>query len=174
MTNVEWTAPEPAPAEGPVVGAERPLIEGYLDYQRRTLANICAGLTGEQLAARPISSTNLSLLGLVRHMTKVERIWFRIRAAGEPIEMAFDPALGKDYDFEGTDPAQAAHDLDVYLAEVAVARAAAAGLDFELLVPTRAEPWSLRMVHLHVIGEYARHNGHADLIREAIDGVVDR
>jgi uncharacterized damage-inducible protein DinB len=169
-----WTAPDPEAVDGPLTGAERPMIEAYLNYQRRTLLNICAGLDAQQLAARPIASTNLSLLGLVRHMAKVERIWFRIRADGEAIDMLFDPALGKDFDFEGIDPAQAEHDFDVYARECDAARAAAARLDFDAPVPTRDEPWSLRMVHAHMIEEYARHNGHADLLRQAIDGATDR
>jgi uncharacterized damage-inducible protein DinB len=171
---VTWIAEEPEPVDGPRGGPERALIESYLDYQRATLLNICAGLTADQLAAQPIPSTNLSLLGLVRHLAKVERIWFRIRAAGEPIDPLFDVALGKDYDFEGIDMAQAEEDFATYRRERDLARAAAATIDFEAWVPTREEPWSLRLVHLHVIGEYARHNGHADLLRQAVDGVVDR
>lgn len=169
-----WTAATPQAVDGPRGGPERALIESYLDYQRATLLNICAGLTADQLVAQPIPSTNLTLLGLVRHLAKVERIWFRIRAAGEPIDPLFDPALGKDFDFEGGDAAHAEQDFATYRSECDLARAAAAALDFDAWVPTRAEPWSLRLVHLHVIGEYARHNGHADLLRQAIDGVVDR
>jgi len=175
MAGMSWTAPEPPRIpDGPTQGPERPNIEGYLAYQRNTLLNICAGLTPEQLALRPIASTNLSLLGLVRHMAKVERVWFRIRAAGEPVELLFDQQLGDDTDFDAADAANAEHDFGVYVQECAAAVAAAAALDFDAEVPTRAEPWSLRMVHLHMIGEYARHNGHADLLRQAIDGVTDR
>jgi uncharacterized damage-inducible protein DinB len=150
------------------------MVEAYLNYQRITLLNICAGLTADQLVLAPLQSANLTLLGLVRHMAKVERIWFRIRAADEGVPMLFDPALGKDHDFEGIDAASAEHDMGVYRDEVAAAVAAAASLDFDQPVPTRDETWSLRMVHLHMIGEYARHNGHADLLRQAIDGATDR
>jgi uncharacterized damage-inducible protein DinB len=170
-----WTAPTPDPVDGPKTGPDRPMLEAYLGYQRRTLLNICAGLTAEQLAMRPLPS-NLSLLGLVRHMAKVERIWFRIRAAGEPIEPFFDAELGKDHDFDVIDPNQAEQAIAELIAETEAATAAAAGLDFEH--PIEAKVWnatiSLRMVYVHMIGEYARHNGHADLIREAIDGVTDR
>src|SRR6202021_2017640 len=62
-----WTVPTPSPVDGPMTGDDRPILEGYLNYQRSTLLNICAGLTGEQLARRPIPSSNLSLLGLIRH-----------------------------------------------------------------------------------------------------------
>ena len=78
-----WTAPSPpACADGPLSGDDRPILEGFLAWQRSTLLNICAGLTAEQLAERPVPPSSLSLLGLVRHMAKVERIWFRQRAAG--------------------------------------------------------------------------------------------
>jgi hypothetical protein len=125
-----WTVPTPSPVDGPMTGDDRPILEGYLNYQRSTLLNICAGLTGEQLARRPLSSSNLSLLGLIRHLAKVERIWFRQRAAG----LGFDDTL----DAGGGDT------------------------------------FSVRMVYVHLIGEYARHNGHADLLREALDGVTGR
>src|ERR1700722_13399820 len=81
-----WTAPIPPElADGPLVGDDRPILEGYLAWQRHTLLNLCAGLTGEQLARRAIPPSNLSLLGLVRHLGKVERIWLRQRAAGEAV-----------------------------------------------------------------------------------------
>ena len=94
-----WTVPTPSPVDGPTTGDDRPILEGYLNYQRSTLLNICAGLTGEQLARRPIPSSNLSLLALIRHLAKVERIWFRQRAAGQPVPPLYDPARGKDADF---------------------------------------------------------------------------
>ena len=164
----------PDEIDGELIGPERPMLEDYLRWQRRTLLAICAGLSAEQLASRPLPSTNLSLLGLVRHMTKVERIWFRIRAAAEQIEPVFDPELGKDYDFEAIDPSDAPAAIEAYIAECRAAESAAAGLDFERPVPTRDGEWSLRGVHVHMIGEYARHNGHADMLRQAIDGVTGR
>jgi uncharacterized damage-inducible protein DinB len=169
-----WIAPTPEPVDGPLVGPERPMLESYLDWQRYTLLNICAGLTGEQLATRAIASSNLSLLGLLRHLAKVERIWFRIRAAGEAIEPLYDPSLGKDHDFDDLDADRAEADYARYLTERRAAVAAAAPLDFDLAVQARDHVMSLRMVYLHVVHEYARHNGHADLLREAIDGVTDR
>jgi len=169
-----WTAPAPTPVDGPLTGPDRPMLEGYLAWERATLRNICAGLTGEQLATRPLPSSNLSLLGLVRHMTKVERTWFRIRAAGEPVPPVFDPALGKDHDFDVLDPAEAPAALERYVEECAAADAAVAGLSFDHTTDVHGEPFALRMVYVHMIGEYARHNGHADLLREAIDGVTGR
>ena len=170
-----WTAPAPVPVDGPTVGPDRPILEGYLRWQRFVLLNVCAGLTAEQLASRPLPSTNLSLLGLVRHLTKVERIWLRIRIAGEDVPPLYDPALGKDHDFEATDPAGAAVDFAAYLAECAAADAAVRDRSFEDTCTVHGgEVLSLRMVYVHLIGEYARHNGHADLLREAIDGVTGR
>jgi uncharacterized damage-inducible protein DinB len=150
------------------------MLEGYLRYQRRTLLNICAGLTPEQLALRPLPSTNLSLLGLVRHLAKVERIWLRIRVGGEAIEPLFDPELGKDYDFEHVDAADARAAFESYAQECRLGDLAAASASFDDTVEWRAGTWSVRMVYVHMIGEYARHNGHADLLREAIDGVTNR
>jgi uncharacterized damage-inducible protein DinB len=169
-----WTAPVPALVDGPLAGADRPILEGYLAWERATLLNVCAGLTGEQLAARPLASSNLSLLGLIRHLAKVERIWFRQRAAGQPVEPMYDPARGKDADFNDIDPAQAAADLTRLREEWRHADAAVADLSFDDTVDVGGDAFSLRMIYLHMIGEYARHNGHADLLREGIDGVTGR
>ncbi len=170
-----WTSPEPAPVDGPLVGDDRPMLEGYLDWQRSTLLNICAGLTAEQLASRPIPSTNLSLLGLVRHMAKVERIWFRERAIGQDFGgPMYDAGLGKDADFEDIQAEDAPAAVERLRAESRLAKQAAADLPWDSLVPSRDGDLSLRFVHVHMIGEYARHNGHADLCRQAIDGVTAR
>ena len=123
-----WTVPTPSPVDGPLTGDDRPILEGYLNWQRVTLLNICAGLTGEQLARRPIPSSNLSLLGLIRHLAKVERIWFRQRAASQPVPPMYDPALGKDADFNYAVAADAEADLARLRAEWQQAEAAVAGL----------------------------------------------
>ncbi len=172
---MSWVAPAPVVADdGPTSGEDRPLLEGYLAWQRETLLNICAGLTPEQLASRPMPPSTLSLLGLVRHVTKVERTWFRLRAAGEDIPPVFDLTLAKDTDFEDGVAADAEGAFQALQAEWLLADAAAAPLSFDHPVPTRDETWSLRMVYVHMIGEYARHNGHADLLRQGIDGVTGR
>lgn len=168
-----WTAPSPAPAaDGPLVGDDRPILEGFLAWQRNTLLNICAGLTGEQLAERAIAPSNLSLLGLVRHMAKVERIWFRQRVAGEPVGPMYDPAEGKDADFDQLDPARAEEDFARFVEECRLADAAVAGTTFDATFIHRGEEQSLRLVYVHMTNEYARHNGHADLLRERIDGTT--
>ena len=169
---MSWTAPTPPEVDGPLIGADRPILQGYLGWQRRTFLNICAGLTPEQLALRAIPSSNLSLLGLVRHLTKVERVWFRIRVAGQDVPPVF--RLGTDVDFDQVDPAEAEDWLGRLVEEVRLADEAVAGVDFETTIQARDLTMSLRSVHMHVITEYARHNGHADLIREAIDGVTGR
>ena len=169
-----WTAPTPTPVDGPLTGPDRPILEGYLAWERATLLNICAGLTGEQLAARPLPSTNLSLLGLIRHVAKVERTWFRQRAAGAAVESMYDPERGKDADFDDTDPAQAEADFARLREEWRLADEAVADMDFDDTFDVHGDAFSLRMVYVHMIHEYARHNGHADLLRESIDGVTGR
>ncbi|MCW2527624.1 MAG: hypothetical protein JWM76_2484 [Pseudonocardiales bacterium] len=170
-----WTAPAPHPADGPMTGSDRPMLEAYLAWQRATLLNICADLTADQLAIRPLPSSNLSLLGLVRHMAKVERIWFRQRAAAiDDLGGLYDPSLGKDYDFDHLDPAGAEAAFQRYGSECRQADDAVAGLSFDHTFEVHGEPFSLRMTYVHMVGEYARHNGHADLLREAIDGTTGR
>jgi uncharacterized damage-inducible protein DinB len=169
-----WTAPAPKLVDGPLTGADRPILEGYLAWQRATLLNICAGLSAEQLAARPLASSNLSLLGLVRHLAKVERIWFRQRAAGEPVGPLYDPSRGKDSDFDDIDVADAEADFGQLREEWYRADEAVADMDLDDTFAVAGEIFSLRMAYVHMIGEYSRHNGHADLLREGIDGVTAR
>jgi hypothetical protein len=169
-----WIAPMPDPIDGPLIGPDRPILEGFLAWERMTLLAICGGLTGEQLAARPVTSSNLSLLGLLRHAAKVERIWFRQRAAREVVEPMYDPARGKDSDFEDGDADSAHADIERLRAEWRLADAAVAAMSFDDTFDVEGYAFSLRMVYVHLIGEYSRHNGHADLLREAIDGVTGR
>jgi len=142
--------------------------------QRTTLLNVCAGLTGDQLAQRPLPSSNLSLLGLLRHAAKVERTWLRQRAAGEDVEPFYDPDLGPQHDFDHLDPAEAEDAVRLLREEWLDADVAVAAMSFDDTFDVHGEEWSLRMVYVHLIAEYARHNGHADLLREALDGVTGR
>lgn len=100
-----WISPEP-PDDGPApdTGDIRPILQGYLNHHRLTLLRICSGLDAEQLVLRPVPPSTLSLLGLVRHMTKVERTWLRIRAAGEDVAPLFTTT---DEDFDDLDPVSA-------------------------------------------------------------------
>jgi uncharacterized damage-inducible protein DinB len=160
--------------DGPLTGDDRPILEGFLNWQRATLLNVCAGLDGGQLAARPIPSSGLSLLGLIRHLAKVERTWFRQRAAGQPVEPMYDPALGRGADFDRARASEAEADVARLQAEWRLADEAVAGLEFTDTFDVDGELFSLRMVYVHMIYEYSRHNGHADLLRESIDGVTGR
>jgi len=168
-----WTAPHPPTlTDGPLTGDDRPILEGFLAWQRGGLLTICAGLTGAQLARRAVPPSNLSLLGLVRHLAKVERIWFRQRVAGETVDPMYDPASGKDADFDELDPALAEADFARFDEECRLADAAVAAMAFDDTFMLDGETYSLRLVYVHLISEYARHNGHADLLRERLDGTT--
>jgi uncharacterized damage-inducible protein DinB len=172
---VTWTAPEVTRLEPPNIADERTALQGWLDYHRATLRWKCAGLTGEQLVSRPVASSTLSLLGLVRHMTEVERAWFRRRFAGQTGLTALyftEQNPDGDFDFAVADDADA--DFRAFVAECAAADEAAQGhsLDETFVHSRTAERLDLRWIYIHMIEEYARHNGHADLIRELIDGVT--
>ena len=148
------------------------MLQAFLDWHRATLLYKCAGLTGEELARRSVPPSGLSLLGLVRHMTKVERAWFRRRFAGEPVDLPFGDDSAAE--FEAADPARAAADYarlteEFKLADAAVANAA---LDDTFTHEKSGEVMSLRLIYLHMIEEYARHIGHADMLREQIDGAT--
>jgi uncharacterized damage-inducible protein DinB len=146
-------------------------VQGYLDHHRLTLLRIAAGLTAEQLALQPLPPSTLSLLGLVRHMTKVERVWLRIRAAGEDVGPLFPMT---DEDFDDLDPATAEKAIADLPAEWAACDAAVAHLPLEHCFDVRGQEVSLASIYIHLVEEWARHNGHADMIREAIDGITGR
>jgi len=167
------TAPPDTRTEPQFVGEERVLLEGFLDFHRDTLLWKCAELTPDQLRLRPVPTTNLSLLGLVRHLADVERSWFRRGVAGEDAPPIFYTEQDLDLDIDPPPDADPDADLATYRAEVAGCRAAIRdrGLD-DMFVSRRGNTISLRWVYLHMIEEYARHNGHADLIRQAIDGAT--
>lgn len=148
------------------------MLTGYLGWFRATLLRKCAGLTGEQLAERTTPPSNLSLLGLLRHMAKVERTWFRQRFAGQDLKPMYDPQKGKDADFEDLDPARAAEEYARLVEECRLADEIVAGASLDDTFVHNGEVFSLRLVHVHMIGEYARHIGHADLLRERLDGVT--
>ncbi|MFB8085624.1 DinB family protein [Streptomyces sp. NPDC055992] len=167
-----WTAPDATRTPGSLVADERETLTGYLNWFRSTLLQKCAGLTGEQLAERTVTPSNLTLLGLLRHMAKVERTWFRERFGGQELAPMYDPAKGKDADFEDLDPAAAAGDYARLVEECRLADEIIAGASLDDTFTHNGELFSLRLVHVHMIGEYARHIGHADLVRERLDGVT--
>jgi hypothetical protein len=150
---------------------ERASLESWLEFHRATLLIKCAGLTPEQLVTRSCPPSPLSLLGLVRHMAEVET-WFHV-FDGQPEAVFYCSAEHPDADFEDLDPRRADADLAIYQASVERARAAVTGRGLDDLIPEPSKkPTSLRWVYQHMIEEYARHNGHADLIRERIDGAT--
>jgi uncharacterized damage-inducible protein DinB len=168
-----WTAPKVIRTEPPTVAGERASLEAWLDYYRETLLFKCQGLTGEQLARRAVAPSSLSLLGLVRHMAEVERAWFRLRFAGQA-ELGYlycsDEALDGDFDF--AEASGAAADFAAFTRECELARQAAEGRSLDDTFRHRDETIDLRWVYMHLFEEYARHNGHADILREQIDGVT--
>jgi uncharacterized damage-inducible protein DinB len=169
-----WTAPAVTRVEPNFESDERTGLEQWLDYHRATLLTKCAGLSAPQLKQRAIPPSRLSLLGLVRHMVEVERWWFRMHAAGEDLAFVYDPDM-TDRDFEGVDDADAVADLAVFENECEAARAAVAEHSLDEVVPSRGHQRgqvNIRWIFVHMIEEYARHNGHADLLREAIDGTT--
>jgi uncharacterized damage-inducible protein DinB len=156
----------------PSVGDERTLLTTFLDYQRDTLAWKCSGLTDEQLALRTVEPSSLSLLGLLRHLTEVERGWFARTVAGEKFEPTYYAQENYDDEFDDLGSHSVADVFEDWQATCARSReiTEARPLDFE--GSRRGEAFSLRWVLIHMIEEYARHNGHADLLRERIDGAT--
>ncbi|MFC7547617.1 DinB family protein [Plantactinospora sp. GCM10030261] len=172
-----WIAPEVSRPAGIYAGDERTTLDNFLDWHRHSLLAKCAGLTAEQLKIASVEPSNLTLLGLVRHMAYVERVWFRERFAGEDVPRLFETEERGDIDFEDVAEADAEADFALFHAELDAARAAVAGrsLDETFVLRRRdgsVNETSLRWVYIHMIEEYAQHLGHADLIRERIDGVT--
>ncbi len=157
----------------PRVADERASLDGWLDFHRATLLTKCAGLEPEQLAIRSAPPSTLSLLGRVRHLTEVEA-WFH-DFDGEPEIEGYGTEEVPDACFDAVDAARAGADLATFNASVSRSRAAVAGIDLDEVSPSSEEddPRTLRWIYLHMIEEYARHNGQADIIRERIDGVTE-
>ena len=169
-----WTAPEvPRPAM-PRVADERTMLEAWLDLHRQTLLMKCTGLGAEQLRRRSAAPSTLTLYGLVRHMAEVEREWFRICFAGQNLGSLYSTKARPNADFDDLESADPATDLATFVEEARLARAVTVGraLDDTFVHPQRGMAINLRWVYVHMIEEYARPNGHADLLRERIDGVT--
>ncbi|MEV5439790.1 DinB family protein [Streptomyces sp. NPDC052682] len=155
---------------------ERTMLEGWLEFHRQTLAWKCEGLSDEQLRTASAEPSDLSLMGLVRHMADVERSWFRRVLAGEDAPPLFygEEDLDGEFHLTGKDTWQEAH--TTWQAEIEAARSIAARFGLDDISKGRhrhtGERYNLRWIYTHMIEEYARHNGHADLIRERIDGAT--
>lgn len=169
-----WIAPDIVRTQAPLVADERSMLQAWLDRHRDTLLWKCAGLDAEQLRQRSIAPSTLSLLGLVRHLTETERSWFRVGARGEHLGYVYGSDDNVNSDFDDVADANAAADFAAFRREIQACNAAVADLPLEhtFRPPWHTAEYSLRWVYVHMIEEYARHNGHADLLRERIDGAV--
>jgi uncharacterized damage-inducible protein DinB len=154
---------------------ELEMLTGWLEHHRGILMWKCEGLTADQLRRRAVPPSTLSLLGLVRHMAEVERGWFQQTFLGEDVADLYDRSADEDADFNDVDQADPAEAFSAFERECATSRqvvAQAASLDVLSKRPSErtGRPFSLRWIVTHMIEEYARHNGHADLLRERVDG----
>src|SRR5579863_7806338 len=130
----DWIAPPAERVEPEEPMPEREALERWLDYHRQTLLWKCAGLTSDQLKRKAVEPSQLTLLGLVRHMTDVERWWFRIHAADEAIPFRYVTDDWPDADFEDLDSTDARAVLEVFREEVELSRAAAKDEQLDLVV----------------------------------------
>jgi uncharacterized damage-inducible protein DinB len=172
-----WVDPDDDPRETDVEPVdERSTLVEFLRGYRLTLEMKCAGLGPEQLARRSVAPSTMSLLGLIRHTAEVERSWFQRIMAGQDVPKLYCTDEDRDGDWNGALPDRSTVDeaWGAWRAEVTFADhfvSQAADLDVKAL-HVGAEGTSLRWVLIHLIEEYARHCGHADLLRERIDGRV--
>ena len=158
-------------SDPPLEADERTTLTAFLDFQRATLALKCEGLSDDQLRQRAVPPSALSLLGLVRHMAEVERNWFRPVLGGEPFSLIFGQDMDVEAAFREVATADVAEAFRAWHAECDHARTLVAAAPSFDVRGFRGNSWfSLRWVVTHMIEEYARHNGHADLLRERIDG----
>jgi uncharacterized damage-inducible protein DinB len=164
---------DPRRSEPDFLLGERDMLEGWLEFHRLTLLLKCEGLDDAQRKQRPIPTSLLSLHGLVRHMAEVERSWFQRTLAedADATPIWYSDEL-PDGDMAPLDDASWESDLAMWEAECETSRRLAAGRELDDTGMRRGEPCSLRWIYVHMIEEYARHNGHADLIRELVDGQV--
>jgi uncharacterized damage-inducible protein DinB len=162
--------------EPPFAAPERAMLAAWLDFHRATLARKCEGLADEQLRLMSVPPSSLSLLGLVRHMAEVERGWFRQVLAGEEVPDIYATEQDHEADFNGIADADVAAAFAVWTAECDQARQIVTDFpsldDVATRATSRGSVVTLRWIMVHMIEEYARHNGHADLLRERIDGAV--
>src|SRR6184192_369013 len=167
---------------GPRLGDERATLVEALRCQCLTLEMKCSGLDADAMARRSVEPSTMSLLGLVRHLADMERGTFRGMMAGQDVSPLFSSDADLDGDFDGAvpDPQVVAEAWDAWRAEVEFATrfvADAPSLDITSNDPLNQHgsgggPMSLREALVGMIEEYARHMGHADLLRERIDGRI--
>ncbi|SCF84520.1 DinB family protein [Streptomyces sp. Ncost-T10-10d] len=163
----------PDRAMPPLDADERTSLTSWLDFYRTTLAQKCEGLDDERLREASVEPSPISLLGLIQHMAEVERNWFRRILVQEDAPPIFTPDAdpsGHDGGFDLVEGAGYEEALSIWRAEVERARANCAARSLDDTSPFMGGQVTLRWIYTHMIGEYARHCGHADLIRERIDG----
>jgi uncharacterized damage-inducible protein DinB len=171
-----WMSPDDDPRTYGDPEGEKATLREYLTNYRLTLDMKCAGLDAEQLARRSVPPSTLSLLGLIRHLAQVENHWFqRVLQSRADGARLFKTEDDKDADFNGAvaDPDLVDEAFTAWKAEMSAADAWLDALGEDELgrrVPFDDGGVSVRDVLVHVIEEYARHAGHADLLRECIDG----
>jgi uncharacterized damage-inducible protein DinB len=159
----------------PLNADERTTLESWLDFHRSTLAMKCEHLDDAQAATASVPPSAVTLTGLVQHMAEVERNWFRRVFAGEQAPPIYDPEAdprGPDGGFDLADGATLRDALATWRAEIAAARERCDGHSLADTGRFAEQEVSLRWIYVHMIEEYARHNGHADLIRERLDGTT--
>ena len=161
--------------EIPRNGDERSTLLAFLVWQRATLARKCEGLEPDQLRIRSAEPSSLSLLGLVRHMADVERGWFRTTLAGEDLQERYSSEDDRDGEFDNVDTADVDEAFAAWREECARADEIVSRRALDATGKQRTgREVSMRWILIHMIEEYSRHNGHADLLRERIDGATDR
>ena len=155
----------------PAVGSEKDLLEAFLDFQRDTLLWKVSGLD-EAALRKTWTPTGMSLLGLVKHLAYVERNWFQNRFLGRDLPVPWiGPNSSHDADFEFEAGETAESVIAFYQEQVAESkRIVAEAESLETIAANPARPHSLRRILIHMIEEVARHNGHADIMRELTDG----
>ncbi len=165
------TIPAPGRVEPPHFADERTALDAWLDYYRATLLVKCAGLSFEELKRRAVPPSNLSLLGVLRHMARVEQAWFEVRFAGHDVERYYQSRDAEFNDLDGG-PLDVVHAN--FLRACARSREVAGrhSLDERVKKVEGDADVDLRWIYVHMIEEYARHCGHADFLRECIDGAT--
>ena len=155
-------------------GSEATVTWSMVDYYRSLLLFKCEGLDDADLRRRAVPSSNLTLLGLLRHLTKVEHYWFQRCFLGRTEPAIYSTREHPDADFERLDDTATDEVVTLYLAICNESRAVARDHELTEIADQRrdGQPVSLRFIGVHMVDEYARHLGHADLIREAIDGAT--
>jgi uncharacterized damage-inducible protein DinB len=157
----------------PRAADERTTLQSFLEWQRDTLARKCDGLTTEQLRVRAAPPSTLSLLGLLRHLADVERGWFQRTLDGQDLPDLYSTDADPDGDFDNVDYADAAEAMATWRRECERSRAVIANHALDDIVHQKTgTAVSMRWIMTHMVEEYSRHNGHADLLRQRIDGAT--